>query len=798
MNETNESLDAIDALDTILEDFLERYRVEPTLDIDQFIQQYPEYERDLKDLIPCLISVERASASGSPSTVESLDAGAQLGEYQIVEKIAQGGMGSIYKAYHVALNRYVAIKILLSVWRDDEILRAKFLNEGKTLARLQHPNILTIYGVGSDERYSYLVMELIHGTPLNRVDLQERFPHQTRTEIIAHIALQIAQALTYAHSHGILHCDIKPSNLLLDEKGNVLLTDFGLSRMLEEGGKSALLTQVQSGTLAYMAPEQLLSNHISVASEQYSLGLTLYELYVGRSIMTESNPGRLVDQICSNALPPLRDSDKDFATIINKSLHFLPADRYKSMESFAADWKRYLNNEPIHARSISLFRRFYLWTKRKPAIAYLSLLAVILVSLSFSAFYVGYIRVNRALKEELEQRNLSERNSRIAYLTFQKLFHTLGNMSQDGNYEIHPAFTSATTVELLKTLLPYYQEIVILRQVSQQKIMEAYSAMSTIYMQLGHYEDAESALCHAILIGKEIDAPLAVRLSQINFLGLNLFKQGKTEDAEKIWGNAISQYQHNPDTEIQLIVANMKRNQLGEKKSFLTDEVNVFTKTQRQNAQALLQYLDTILEKDSANQEALYLRASVLGEFPRLHDVTGYERGDALTLLQSLIKTYPTVAKYKLEFIRFALYLPIRKDDQALLKTINNAVYYAEDLLMMSPLNATYIMAGIAIYQRRTQYFRVRNDFRKAQMDVKRTLSLLYTLVRISDDQSHIEKLINLQFKELRHAIKDSEFSPELSILIDALREKIELLPADECARYMEQLDKLEKKSQRL
>lgn len=202
----------------------------------------------------------------------------QYGRYEIIKKLGKGGMGVVYQAHDPQIDRPVALKVLRvdRVGSEDFVLR--FFKEAKFIGRLSHPNIVTVYDVGQDHGTIYIAMEYLQGQPFNEVIRSGRLS----IEKIIDIALQVANALGYAHEKGIVHRDIKPSNIILIDEINVKLTDFGIARAEDSNAAQQTQTGVILGTPFYMSPEQVMGKRVDGRSDLFSLGVILYESIVGR------------------------------------------------------------------------------------------------------------------------------------------------------------------------------------------------------------------------------------------------------------------------------------------------------------------------------------------------------------------------------------------------------------------------------------------------------------------------------------------------------------------------------------
>jgi len=230
----------------------------------------------------------------------SFSAGEIVGPYRIIEQLGQGGMASVYKAYHPALDRFVAIKVLHPAFKEDPNFLSRFQREARVVARLEHPHIVPIYDFAEHEGQPYLVMKYIEGVTL-KARLAER--PLTRDEAVE-IVDAVGAALAYAHQQGVLHRDIKPSNILLSPDGGIYLADFGLAR-IAEAGASTLSKDVMLGTPQYISPEQARGmGDLDEGTDVYSLGVVLYEIVVGRVPFNADTPFSIIHDHIYTPLPP--------------------------------------------------------------------------------------------------------------------------------------------------------------------------------------------------------------------------------------------------------------------------------------------------------------------------------------------------------------------------------------------------------------------------------------------------------------------------------------------------------------
>jgi serine/threonine-protein kinase len=225
--------------------------------------------------------------------------GLQVGPYRIMEQLGQGGMATVYKAYHASLDRYIALKVLHQAFMEDPNFLARFQREARLVARLEHSNIVPIYDYAEHEGQPYLVMKYIEGETL-KARLQHGPLNATEVQ---NVVEAVGAALAYAHRQGILHRDIKPSNVILSKDGGIYLADFGLAR-IAQSGESTLTTDMILGTPQYISPEQAMAKKdLDEGTDIYSFGVMLYEMTVGRVPFSADTPFSVIHDHIYAPLP---------------------------------------------------------------------------------------------------------------------------------------------------------------------------------------------------------------------------------------------------------------------------------------------------------------------------------------------------------------------------------------------------------------------------------------------------------------------------------------------------------------
>jgi tetratricopeptide (TPR) repeat protein len=327
----------------------------------------------------------RVDASAPASSPAGLPPFTQIGRYHLVKLLGTGTFGTVWSAWDTQLDRDVAVKLPRSGQWTHPAQEERFLREARSTAQLKHPHIVTVHDVGQDRQTIYLVADLVPGVSLAEWIKERQFSFRQSAELMA----QVADALAYAHRQGVIHRDLKPSNILLERASGAgepavslspKITDFGLAKR-ELGEITLTLEGEVLGTPAYMSPEQIRNPHaVDGRSDLYSIGVILYQLLTGE-LPFRGVTRMLLEQVqYDEPRPPRRLNDKiprDLETITLKCLAKEPERRYPTADELAADLRRWVAGEPIHARPVGRVARLSRWCRRKPVLA--GLLAALVV-----------------------------------------------------------------------------------------------------------------------------------------------------------------------------------------------------------------------------------------------------------------------------------------------------------------------------------------------------------------------------------------------------------------------------------
>jgi WD40 repeat protein len=395
-NDPTDSLPLDRHVDEVLAAYLEAARAGRAPDRDELLARHPELGDELRsffadhDLVRDMTEPLRLGTAahtpppgGDTAVICPDPLPRRFGDYELLEEIARAGMGIVYRARQVSLDRVVALKMVQPGGREPEDLERFLHTEARAVAGLDHPHIVLVHDFGTCEGRPFFSMKLIEGGSLDRH--LARFA--TDPKAAARLLATAARAVHHAHQRGLLHRDLKPAKILLDTEGQPLVTDFGLARRVE-GGSGQTQKGAIIGTPAYMAPEQAAAAPVlTTAVDVYGLGAILYELLTGRPPFRAATVLDTLVAVRTQEPPRPRSlnpkADRDLETICLKCLDKDPAKRYGSAEALADDLERWLHGEPIRARRAPVARRVWKWCRRNPGwTAFLSVLCGSLIAQS--------------------------------------------------------------------------------------------------------------------------------------------------------------------------------------------------------------------------------------------------------------------------------------------------------------------------------------------------------------------------------------------------------------------------------
>jgi eukaryotic-like serine/threonine-protein kinase len=370
------------------------------------MEQPPTGAQTPRDDRSTVSEVPATSTDPTPGPRPTAPAPAVSG-YEILGVLGRGGMGVVYKARDLKLQRLVALKMILAGSHASASELARFRIEAEAIARLKHPNIVQIYEIGAHEGLPYFSLELVEGGSLaKKLEHQPRPPKQS-----AQIAETLARAMQAAHEHGVIHRDLKPANVLVDHGWVLKITDFGLARKLDESVQTH--SGAVMGTPSYMAPEQASGqvHAIGPAADIYALGALLYELLTGRPpFKAATSVDTLVQVVHDEPVPPRQLQPKtplDVETICLKCLQKSPARRYASAAELAEDLRRFQAGEPIVARPVSTLERGWRLAKRRPTVAGLLAGIVVVTAISLLSLFILWQSAEVARGDAVYQEQLA-------------------------------------------------------------------------------------------------------------------------------------------------------------------------------------------------------------------------------------------------------------------------------------------------------------------------------------------------------------------------------------------------------
>ncbi|MEO2031007.1 MAG: serine/threonine-protein kinase [Planctomycetaceae bacterium] len=528
-----------------------RLQIHAAIDPDHYRQRFPDLIADNSwvhqrvDAIQRLgksIRRSRSERTVTPWQTADTDAAPGLrsfGDYELLQEIARGGMGVVYKARQTKLNRVVALKMILSGQLASPEDVQRFYVEAEAAASLEHPGIVPIYEIGEHDHQHFFSMGFIEGASLESQVKDGPLPPREA----ATVTQRVSEAIAYAHAQGVIHRDLKPANILIDTGGEPKVTDFGLAKKTE--GDSGLTGTGQIlGTPGYMPPEQASgeTDTIGPAADIYSLGAILYALLTGRPpFQSATVMDTLVAVLEQEPVTPRQLNpalDVDLETICLKCLQKDIKRRYTTTDELVAELGRYLNGEPIHARPIGKLERGWRWCKRKPALAGMlgisaaALMVLVAGGLWYNAQLVqerDIAQRQRKLAEmreaeatlaqanEARQRERAEEQKEAAERNFKLARMAVGELTTISQNELFDVPQMEPIRKALLEKARAFYETFVEQSTGDRDLMyelaKAHERLGSIIQQLGNPADAaaeyeKSRLAFSQLLNDHKDVPL--------------------------------------------------------------------------------------------------------------------------------------------------------------------------------------------------------------------------------------------------------------------------------------------------
>ncbi len=579
-------------LEAAMEEVVRLLEVDKPLDREALLAKYPDVAEALSACLCNLDFVQhvapqladRQASTGIDQTSNTQPT--NLGDFRILCEIGRGGMGVVYEAEQLSLDRRMALKVLPFAAMLDKQQLKRFKNEARAAATLDHPNIVAVHSVGEDRGVHYYAMQLVEGQSLAEVIAARRessglrarttgasddsptieYPSAKRSpaegqggmvaaksaetrpiaklstipaggsqeyfRAVARLGIQAAQALDHAHQSGIVHRDIKPGNLLVDAEGKLYVTDFGLARIEADAGVT--MTGDLLGTLAYMSPEQALAKRVVVdhRTDVYSLGVTLYELITLQKPYEGRDRQELLKKIAFDEPRRLRQINsripRELETIVAKAMEKSPDERYATAQDLANDLCRFLADEPIQAKPPTFLQRTGKWTRRHQAFVATAavVMALLLVGASVSTVLVMHAqsRTQAALEDAQQQRQQAESAAAESKALVEFFVGDLLGASDPEVAQGNDVTVQDVVAEAERRLESDFAD---------QPLLQAaiWRALGKIHMSLGEDDLAEPQLRRALKIQQDVLGTTAETLETMSVLGQALSGQDHIKDA---------------------------------------------------------------------------------------------------------------------------------------------------------------------------------------------------------------------------------------------------------------------------
>lgn len=761
-------------LEQIADEFISQIRNGEKPEVSEYAKRHPDFASEIAEFFPAIAALEGGKHADQSHGKVSLGASTpqQLGDFKIVREIGRGGMGVVYEAIQESLNRRVALKLLPRHSLMDEKQLRRFRREAELTASLHHTNIVPVFGVGENSGFHYYVMQLIEGVGLDeltqkivvtavdselkqiaagnnsltqagsdtslshsddsQVNLpnEPKHPHNIGPEFdkyvgspqnIAALGIQAANALQHAHDRGILHRDIKPGNLLLDRDGLLCITDFGLARAAEQSDLSK--STDMAGTLGYMAPE-MFRGETCRQSDIYGLGITLYELLTKRPAIERTSRHAMIELITRGAIPPLRrinpEIPRDLETIIQKAIAADTKHRYQKASDLADDLNRFLENRPIRARRVTLFEQLWRWSRRNPAIASLSGIALSLLLLLGISLAVGF-------ENERRERKRAEASAQLATAALDRVFNRFvpsraqSTESNASAADYSEPVLSRESADLLAGMIQFYEQLAEStgsQREFQIKAANAQHKVGDIHRRLGDYQSALAAYQKSLEMYNQnsVEADPLTIATLFNEIGrihwyLNQLTAAKDsyQKAEQLLKQELAINPDQPALRFELarsyFLMSHKVRPGQVKLHSVPHQAPRFPATEDESeanqalSQKAIDILEPLVNSDHAKPEYRYLLALCLQEqisnqYPQSQADTE-KQARVLQILENLVREYPHVADYRQAVVKTYERIELRNAtprdiEETIAKRLQNAIQHASRLVSDYPTIPEY------------------------------------------------------------------------------------------------------------
>jgi serine/threonine protein kinase len=489
----------------------------------RILELFPELADELAGCLDGLDLMYRVAPHLHEGAADEVGIGpaAAVGDFRILREVGRGGMGVVYEAEQISLDRRVALKVLpFAAVLDARYLR-RFKNEAQAAAHLHHTNIVPVHAVGSERGVHYYAMQFIEGptlaglidelksfagngkgrdsSPALEAIAAERTTESPRfCRAVAHLGIQAAEALDYAHESGVIHRDIKPPNLIVDEKGHLWITDFGLASTRSDTGLT--MTGDIVGTLRYMSPEQALGKRVPVdhRTDIYSLAVTLYELLTLEQAFPGDDQAAVIRNLASREPTRPRALNRatpaELETILRKAMARESVDRYATAQELADDLRRFLEDRPIHARRPSILKRTVQWLRRHTTVVWAAGAVLVLAVIGLIA---GNIIVARERDDAATARDDAKAAARELEVNYLQMHELVDDMVARVAGELaHKPQAEQLRKELLEKALAFYLALVKRggdRPKVRYEVAYAYLRVGHVYGNLGRHAESEQA-----------------------------------------------------------------------------------------------------------------------------------------------------------------------------------------------------------------------------------------------------------------------------------------------------------------